>query len=93
MNNSSNVGSSVYVDLDALTGWSSQFNQINEESISILNSLISTIGSLNDSWVGNIATGFINDSTEFVESIQRSHNDMKDVAVFLIDVVNTMNNQ
>lgn len=91
MNNNSNTGSDVYVKLDALTGWSSQINQINEESIAILNSLISTVGSLNDSWVGNIANGFIEDSSAFIESIQKSHNDMKDVAVFLIDVVNTMN--
>ena len=90
MNNNLNSATSVYVDINALRDWNSRFNRINEESIESLSNLLSTINSLNDVWVGNIANGFMEDSTQFVQSIQKSHNDMKGVASFLIDVSNTM---
>ena len=90
MSNNLNSATSVYVDINALNDWNSRFNRINEDSIESLNKLLSTINSLNGVWVGNIASGFMEDSTHFVQSIQKSHNDMKSVASFLIDVSNTM---
>lgn len=90
MNNNLNSATSVYVDINALNDWNSRFNRINEDSIESLRNLLSIINSLNDVWVGNIASGFMEDSTQFVQSIQKSHNDMKSVASFLIDVSNNM---
>lgn len=91
MDNSLNSSSSVYVDLTALTNWSSQIKDINEQSILVLNNLLRDINDLETYWVGNLSKGFIDDSTSLIKNIQKSHNDMESVPVFLIDVVNTMN--
>lgn len=92
-NNNLNSSTSVYVDLTALTTWSSQMTTINNAAISELNSLISAVSDLNSYWEGNIATGFYNDSSELIKKAKTCHNKMNDVPSFLIEVANVMSNE
>jgi len=89
MNYNSNSSKVVYVDIDALTSWSNQINEINERANEELESLKKEIENLNSYWEGNFASGFIDETTKMVESEKICHNDMKGVAQFLIDVINS----
>ena len=82
----------VFVDLASLQNWSSQLNNINEESISQLAMMLSTVNSLEDSWEGNFAKGFIDDCSKLIKDSQNIHNKMKDVAYELIEVSNVESN-
>lgn len=88
-----NTKASVYVELDALANWNSQMNNINESAISILNSLVSTTKDLDEYWTSNIASGFLKDADELIQSATKCHNQMKDVAVFLTELAKVMDNQ
>lgn len=85
-----NLSASVYVELDALTSWSSQITTINNEAMAELNSLISAISDLNSYWEGNIATGFNNDSSDLIMQAKKYHSKMIDVPNFLIEVANAI---
>lgn len=93
MNNSQINHSSAYVEVNTLTDWSTKINEINESANSILDTLLVEIEGLNEYWEGNLANGFIKDSSERVLNIKKIHEDMKSVPHYLIDVINTMKNQ
>ena len=78
----------VFVDLGALQDWSSQLKSINEESISQLKLMISTVESLEDSWKGNFATGFIDDCSKMLNDLQKTHNEMNNLSSLLIETAN-----
>lgn len=88
-----NARASVYVELDELTNWNSQMNNINESAITILNSLVSTTKDLDEYWTSNIASGFLKDADDLIRSAKECHNQMKDVAVFLTELAKVMDNQ
>ena len=92
-NNNLNSSTLVYVDLNALIGWSSQMTAINNDAITELNSLISAISDLKCYWEGNIATGFYNDSSELIQKAKTCHNKMNDVPSFLIEVANVISKE
>ena len=73
------TGDNVFVDLDSLYNWRTQLDVINDESIEQLSKMLSTISSLEDSWEGNFASGFIEECSNMVKDAQKIHNDMKSV--------------
>lgn len=81
---------SVYVDTSALEVWSSQMASINSQAVDVLNLFRSTVESLNDSWAGNSATGFLNSTGTLMNDAINSHNEMANVEKFLITVVETV---
>ena len=81
---------SVYVDTSALEGWSSQMANINSQAVDILNSFLSSVESIGDSWVGDSATGFLNANENLMNNAVKYHNEMANVEKFLITVVNTV---
>lgn len=90
---SNSFDSSVYVDTLALTNWSSQMASINEAAVSDLETFIKQVKELDNSWAGNSATGFLNNTSKFINDAINSHNTMGDVENFLITVINTMESQ
>lgn len=84
---------SVYVELDALANWSSRMNTINQEALSLLESLDSTIKDIDNYWVGSSATGFRNASDKLISNAKRCHNNMKDLPRLLDQVAATMDSE
>ena len=78
----------VFVDLASLQDWSSQLKNINEESISQLKLMVTTVESLKDSWEGNFSTGFIDDCSKMLSDLQKIHNEMNDLSNLLIETAN-----
>jgi len=92
--NSSSISErGVFVDLASLQEWRSQLDMINDESIEQLAKILSTISSLEDSWEGNFASGFIEDCSSMVRDAQNVHNNMKGALdPLLTEVVNVESN-
>lgn len=78
----------VFVDLSSLQEWSSQLKNINEESISQLKLMITTVESLKDNWEGNFSTGFIDDCSKMLNDLQKIHNEMNNLPSLLIETAN-----
>lgn len=96
MNTNSIIGSEsskIFIDINTLTNWSNQINNLNEEAIEILNNLKSTITSLEEYWVGNCSKGFIEDSGSLVENVRKCHNDMKSIPVGLNEMIKIKSNE
>lgn len=79
----------VFVELAALQEWSSQLKSINEDSISQLKLMITTVESLRDSWEGNFSDGFIEDCSNVLNNLQKIHNEMNNLSSLLIETANT----
>lgn len=84
--NSNDTGN-VYVDLDMLSDWATQFSNLNDDALNILKGFQSEIDDLENYFKGNFADGFINGSTTFVNKARGVHNAMKGVPVMLKDIV------
>lgn len=84
---------SVYVDTDALSGWSSELNSINETAISVLDSFVTTLKELDNYWIGNSADGFKEATDALLTKAKSCHSNMKNVSAFLVDVATTMENE
>ncbi len=89
----SNSQTSVYVETDALAGWSSEMTTINESAISVLESFETKLQELDNYWMGNSATGFKNATTELMTTAKNCHTSMKNVSSFLNEVIITMENE
>jgi uncharacterized protein YukE len=92
-NYNSNSSSHTYVDLNALTDWSSQMSSINSSAMNELDSLMAAVEDLNNYWQGNIATGFTNDSKNLIKKAKDCHIKMNDVPSFLIEVAALKSNE
>lgn len=90
MNNSQ---TSAYIEVGALQQWSSQMAKINTEATDTLNSYLTTVKELENYMLGNVATGFINDTSNLITRSKNCHTQMQNVENFLIEVINTMSNQ
>ena len=90
MNNSQ---TSAYIEVEALQRWSSQMSKINTDATDILNLYLTTVKDLENYMLGNVSTGFINDTSNLVTKAKNCHTQMKNVESFLIEVINTMSNQ
>ena len=88
-----NSQTSVYVETDALYGWSTEMNSINESAISVIESFVTTLKELDNYWLGESATGFRTATDALMTTAKSYHNNMKNVSVFLNDVVATMENE
>ena len=84
---------SVYVDFSALSDWRSQMDKINSSALDTLDSFITTMGDLKDSWCGNSADSFLTSSEGLINKAKSYHNEMKNTENFLITVINTMDKQ
>lgn len=93
MSDNRNSTSYVFADISELMNWSDKISTINEDAIKNLELLVQTISGLEDYWVGNCASGFIEDSTALVTNVKKCHNDMKSIPTGLIEVANVMSNQ
>lgn len=90
MNNSQ---TSVYVDTSTLKIWETEINKINDEALKNLSLYLNTVNKLQDYMAGNVASGFIKDTTNLINKVEKKHKNMNDVEKFLDEVVNTMNEQ
>lgn len=87
------LGSSMYADLDLLQQWRNKLDLINDECIEQLNIMLATISSLEDCWVGNISSGFVEDSSSMVRNVLLIHDSMKNALnPLLTDVVELAKN-
>ena len=93
MSNNTESSTAVYVEQDALANWSSQMNTINESAIAVLDSFTATVGQLENYWIGNSATGFLNASEKLMSRAKTYHNNMRSTSDFLLEVVKTMDSQ
>ena len=57
------LDTSVYVDFSALNEWRNQMENINSSAMDTLDSFMSTVEDLKDSWVGNSAESFLTSAT------------------------------
>ena len=80
----------VYVDTGTLANWSSHMQNINEQAITILDNFTSTVAELENYWVGNSATGFLNASKGLMNDAKRQHENMQDISSFLKEVAITV---
>lgn len=90
MNNSQN---SAYIEIESLKKWNMQMSRINNDALNKLDSYLKTVESLENHMLGNVSTGFINDSSKLVEKAKRYHTQMRSVENFLLEVIETMSNQ
>ena len=90
MNNSQN---SAYIEIESLKKWNMQISRINNDALNKLDSYLKTVESLENHMLGNVSTGFINDSSKLVEKAKRYHTQMRSVENFLLEVIETMSNQ
>lgn len=86
----SSLDTTVYVDTAALESWNSQMGNINAQAVDTLESFRSSVESLNDSWIGDSATGFLNATESLMDKAIGYHNEMANVENFLIKVINTV---
>lgn len=93
MSNNTNSPTAAYVELDVLNSWSSQMENINEQAIAVLDSFTTTVRELENYWMGNSATGFLNASEKLMTRAKIYHNKMKSTSNFLIEVARTMDSQ
>lgn len=90
MNNSQN---SAYIEIESLKKWNMQISRINNDALNKLDSYLKTVESLENHMLGNVSTGFINDSSKLVEKAKKYHTQMRSVENFLLEVIETMGNQ
>ncbi|MDD6757377.1 MAG: hypothetical protein PUE33_04875 [bacterium] len=90
MNNSQ---TSAYIEIGTLQEWKTRLSKTNSEALETLNSYLETAKELENYMLGNVATGFINETTSIINNSKNYHNKMQDVENFLIEVIDTMNNQ
>ncbi len=83
----------VYVDTAALASWGERLATINEAAKEDVNNFMDLVNSLEDSWRGNSASGYLNKVTSFKNSAVSCHEKMMDVKAFLNEVIETMENE
>jgi len=93
MSENLNSETAVYVELDALANWSTRMESINKEAKTILESFTSSVNDLEQYWVGNSATGFLNASEKLMTRAKTYHDQMKNTSDFLIEVARTMESE
>lgn len=86
----SRADGTVFVDINAMNTWKSNINDITSKSNSILSAMTSDVTSLNDSWEGGSATGFIESYTAFLKELTESHAKLANFGNLLEAVVQTM---
>ncbi len=92
-NSTRTLDPAVYVETEALTGWSSKMAELNTASEDILTEFVSSVEQLKEDWQGNSATGFETAMNNCLKSAKNRHNAMGQVEAFLLTVVETMQNQ
>ena len=84
---------SAYIEIDSLQEWNKRMNKINTEAKKLLESYLKTVSDLKEHMLGNVATGFINDTSSIVKNAKIGHKEMEDAENFLLEVVKLMSEQ
>jgi uncharacterized protein YukE len=87
------LDTSVYVDFSALNEWRNQMDNINSSAMDTLDSFMSTVEDLKDSWAGNSAESFLTSATGVINKAKGYHTEMGNTENFLITVIDTMDKQ
>ncbi len=93
MSNTNYTDTAVYVETEALTGWSTKMSEINSAAGDILDQFSTAVADLKDDWQGNSANGFETAMNNCLNSAKNKHNDMGQVESFLLKVIDTMQKQ
>lgn len=83
----------VYVDTNAMSEWQSKMESINNNCISSIEEIESSIRSLNSSLQGSYADSYEESFSSFTKTVKQSHEAMSDFSGFLDSIVNVMNKQ
>lgn len=83
----------VYVETEALTGWSTKMSEINTAAGEILQQFSTSVTQLKDDWQGNSANGFETAMNNCLNSAKNKHIEMGQVETFLLKVIDTMQKQ
>lgn len=84
------MDTTIYIEPEALTQWNTDMSAINTAALDELENFLTNVKSLEESWAGDSATGFLEDNDEFLTTVKSHHEEMKDVSQLLITVVETM---
>lgn len=93
MSDTYKTDTAVYVETEALAGWSSKMAEINTSAEDILEQFSNEVTSLKDDWQGNSADGFETAMKNCLKSAKNKHSEMGQVEAFLLKVIETMQNQ
>jgi uncharacterized protein YukE len=93
MSDTYKTDTSVYIETEALSGWSSKMAEINTSTESILDQFATAVTQLKDDWQGNSANGFETAMNNCLKSAKNKHGEMGQVENFLIKVIDTMQKQ
>lgn len=93
MSNTNYTDTAVYVETEALAGWSTKMSEINSSAETILEQFSTSVTQLKEDWQGNSANGFETAMNNCLNSAKNKHNDMGQVEKFLIRVIDTMQKQ
>lgn len=85
--------SQVYADDTVMAEWKLNMDSINENCISDLESIESTIQKLDESLRGDYAEQYESSISNFIKSAKTSHESLRDVENFLDQIVDVMKNQ
>lgn len=83
----------VYVDDLVMAEWKTNMNSINQNCITAIEGIESSIKNLNESLMGNYSEQYDTSINSFLKSVKNSHENLKDMESFLDQVVEVMKNQ
>ena len=84
------MGVSVYIEPDALKQWGVEMSKINNAAIEDLTVFLKNVRSLENSWDGDAATGFLEKNESFFNDANNFHEKMCEIEVLLNLVVEVM---
>lgn len=84
---------SAYIEIESLKNWNIQMSKINNDALNKLDVYLKTVSDLENYMLGNVSSGFINDSSKLVEKAKKYHTQMRSVENFLLEVIETMSSQ
>lgn len=93
MSNVGSTGSSVWIETDALLAWKAEMATLNQEAVTVINSISTELESLSNSWKGDSANGFEATMEGTLKKIIDCHNQMGNVENSISSIVSTMQNQ
>lgn len=93
MSDTYKTDTSVYVETEALTGWSAKMAEINTAAEDILEQFTKAVTDLKEDWQGNSANGFETAMNNCLISAKNKHSEMGQVEAFLLKVIDTMQKQ
>jgi len=88
----SNEASAVYVDTSAMTAWETKMKSINDDCVSDIEKIVSSIESLNSYFQGAYAESYEESFGNFTDKVKASHQALADFSGFLDTISEYMQN-